>query len=448
MILGQIREFEQRHIWERDYRDAPYWQRAGVRSVRVSILLYRDLVEGELSLRAMSLVYTTLLSMVPLLALSFSILKGFGVQNRLEHTLETALAPLGDEKATQLTENLIGFVNNMNVSVLGAVGLAFLIFTVVSLMQKVESSFNYVWRISTPRTFGERFATFLSAITIGPLLLFAAIGATGSVVNTALMSRVHDIPVVGGSIDLVVRLLPFALVISAFTFLYAFIPNARVRLSAALTGGVIAGLLWESLSLGFASYATGASSYQLVYATFATAIFFMIWLYLNWLILLIGASISFYSQHPEIVATGLKEVRFSAALTARYALSLLARIGKRFYERGEPYTLDELAEEYDVPRHALAQCLEILVTTRILAETDDPIPRLVPGVPFDATRVSEVLALLETFRPAQTYAPPPIDEPRIARVLEIDAQGRADALGSLTLKQVALGEVGGPSKLE
>ena len=442
MIIDWIRDLEKQYIWDRDDRQASIWQRSAIRTVRTLILLVRDLIDGDLSMRAMSLVYTTLLSIVPLLALSFSILKGFGVQNRLDEPLRNLLEPIGDQKAAELTENLIGFVNNMNVRVLGAVGLGFLIFTVVSLMQKIEGSFNHVWRIRIARNFVERFTTFLSAITVGPLLIFAAIAITGSLMSTSLMNHLHSISVIGSFIDLTVRLVPFALVIAAFTFLYAFIPNTRVRLSAALTGGIVAGILWEALSFGFAAFASDTSSYHLIYTTFATAIFFMIWLYLNWLILLIGASIAFYQQHPEIVATGLRQVHFSPALTAGYVLSVLARIGRRFYAKEEPYTLGELSKMYQIPSHALESRLAMLVELGILAETDDQEPRFIPAVPLEATTVVDVLRKIDTFQPAQTYAPPLIAESNIVAIDEAIDQGRVQALSELTLKQLALSEEG------
>jgi membrane protein len=328
----------------------------------------------------------------------------------------------------------------MNVGVLGAVGLGFLLFTVVSLMQKIESAFNHVWRIRQSRTFGERFTTFLSAITVGPLLIFSAMAMTGSAMNTTVMEALQSIPVIGVAIDLIARLLPFALVILAFTFLYAFIPNTRVRLSAALVGGVVAGVLWETLSVAFASYAAGTSNYQVIYATFATAIFFMIWLYLNWLILLVGASIAFYRQHPEVIVTGLKEVHFSPRLATGYALSLLADIGRRFYEREPAYTLDALAAEYGVPSHVIEQCLELLVEIGVLAETDQDPAEYVPGAPFDTTTVVEVLDRLDSHQPAQTYAPPRIQDPDVAAIESASADGRARALAGLTLKQLALRE--------
>jgi membrane protein len=375
-----------------------------------------------------------------LLALSFSILKGFGVQNQLDETLNAALQPLGVEKAAQITENLIGFVNNMNVGVLGAVGLGFLIFTVVSLMQKIESAFNSVWRVRTSRTFGERFTTFLSAITVGPLLIFAAIAITGSVMSTSLMTQLESIAVIGEVIDLIARLVPFALVITAFTFLYASIPNTSVRLTSALTGGVVAGVLWELLSVGFATYAAGTSSYQLIYATFATAILFMIWLYLNWAILLIGASIAFYRQHPEVVMTGLKEVHLSTALTTDYTLSLLTRVGRRFYSKEPGYTLEALATEYGTPSHVLEHCLDLLVDVGVLKKTVDEGSRYLPGVPFDTTTVVEVLEQVDGYQPENTYSPPQIDEPDITAIGQATVENRAKALAGLTLKQLALGE--------
>ena len=443
-MLDALQDLERRQLWERDWRTAPGWQRTLIGAARIFVLVIRDIMSGELTLRAMSLVYTTLLSLVPLLALSFSILKGFGVQNQLDETLRTALAPLGDEKAVELTDNLITFVNNMNVGVLGAVGLVFLIYTVVSLMQKIEGAFNYAWRIRTPRTFGERFTTFLSAITVGPLLIFAALAATGSLMSTTIMGQLEAIPGVGSLIELVVRLLPFVLIIAAFTFLYAFIPNTRVRLPSALVGGIVAGLLWELLSFGFATYAAGTSNYQLIYATFATAIFFMIWLYLNWMILLIGASIGFYHQHPAIVASGFREAYFNPRQNLRYSLSVLARIGRRYYNTDseeEPYTLEELAESYHLPDHALERCLKRLVALKVLTETDTPKKRFIPALPFDTTTIAEVLHRLEAHQPDDTYAPPEVSEAQIEAIEQATRTARDEALAGLTLKQLAINEV-------
>jgi membrane protein len=324
----------------------------------------------------------------------------------------------------------------MNVGVLGAVGLLFLIYTVVSLMQKIEDAFNHAWRIHTPRTFGERFTTFLSAITVGPLLVFAAIAATGTVMSTTVMEYLQEVAVIGPTIHIVVRLLPFAFVIGAFTFLYVFIPNTRVRLVPALIGGVVAGILWEGLSFGFATYASGASKYQLVYATFATAVFFMIWLYLNWLILLIGASIAYYRQHPAIVRSGLQEVHLTPVMTTRLSLSLLTHIGRRYYERAPAYTLEELSAGYELPVHIIEGCLSSLIAVGLLAETDEPVPSYIPSVPFDITTVAEALGRIENYQPLSTYTPQIAAEPHVKTIEDATQTARAESLAGLTLKQL------------
>jgi membrane protein len=380
MLIARIRDLEQRYVWERDYTDAPFWIRGSVYALRTLILLIHDFFDGDLNLRAMSLVYTTLLSLVPLLALSFSILKGFGVHNRLDETLKGYLAPLGEEKGAQIAENIIGFVDNMNVRVLGAVGLAFLIYTVISLMQKIEGAFNDVWRVERQRSFGERFTTFISVLTIGPLLVFTALAITGSVMNTEAMGYLQSIPAIGAIITMLAHLAPFAFIIIAFTFLYALIPNTRVSVGAAAAGGIVAGVLWEILSFAFAFFAAGASKYQAIYATFASAIFFLIWLYVNWLILLVGASVAFYRQHPEVVYMGRRKIHLSPAFTEQFALSILHRVGKRFYAAQPGYTLRGFADAYQMPSYAIEHVLAVLTGIGVLTRTDEDPATYVPNV--------------------------------------------------------------------
>lgn len=144
-------------LWSRRLDEMPPWQALPIWLGRLIYALVRDLTQGYLSLQAMSLVYTTILALVPLLAVTFSVLKGFGVHNQLEPLLLKVLAPLG-EGGVEITTQIIGFVDNMRVGVLGSVGLALLIYTVISLVQKIEQVFNFTWRVSTQRSFSQRFS--------------------------------------------------------------------------------------------------------------------------------------------------------------------------------------------------------------------------------------------------------------------------------------------------
>ena len=171
-------------LWNDDLRTLSGPRRWLVIAMRMLVVLARQLLGGQLNLRAMSLVYTTLLSVVPLLAVSFSVLKGFGVHNQLEQVLLNFLAPLG-AKGTEVANNIIGFVENVKVGVLGSLGLVFLLYTVVSLVQKVESSLNYVWQVERLRALAQRFSSYLTVIMVGPVLMFTALGVTATVMNTS-----------------------------------------------------------------------------------------------------------------------------------------------------------------------------------------------------------------------------------------------------------------------
>ena len=166
---------------------------------------------------------------MPLLALSFSVLKAFGVHNQIQPMLLTFLEPLG-EKGEEVASNITSFIQNMNVGVLGALGLALLLYTAISLMQKIEESLNYIWHVPRPRSLGDRFSRYLSVLMVGPILVFAALGITATVVNIETVRGRLAIEMLGPLVQTFSRLMPYLLVIAAFTFIYMFIPNARVRL--------------------------------------------------------------------------------------------------------------------------------------------------------------------------------------------------------------------------
>ena len=277
--------------------------RAFLRLAHLLEVLIRDLAQGYLSLQAMSLVYTTLLSLVPLLAVSFSVLKGFGVHNQIEPALHSLVAPLGNE-ADDVTRRIIGFVDNMKVGVLGSVGLGLLIYTIVSMVQKIEEALNYTWHVQRSRSFFQRFGRYISVILVGPVLVFAALGVSASVMSTTLMQDILAVEPVGRAMKAAARLVPFVLITAAFTFVYLFVPNTRVRFGPALVGAVVAGLLWQSAGWAFTRFVVSSTQYAAIYSGFAILVLFMIWVYVAWLIVLVGASIAFYQQHPEYLTAG------------------------------------------------------------------------------------------------------------------------------------------------
>lgn len=376
-------------VWDADLASLSRWKAAGLLYLRIFHAVARDLAAGQLTLRAMSLVYTTLLSLVPLLAVSFSVLKGLGVHYRVEPLLMNLLDPLGEQGA-EITSRVIGFVENIRADVLGTVGLAFLVFTVVSLIQKIEAAFNATWRVRSHRSMRERFSNYLSVILVGPLLVVSALGVTATVTTSAHAAGVAEL--LGPVLEQVGRVVPYLMVILAFTMIYLLVPNTRVRARSALIGAVVAGVLWESVGWAFTSFVAGSGNYTAIYSAFATMILFMIWLFLSWLILLTGASFAFYHQHPEYLVHGPDSPVLSNRQREGVALSAMHLITRRFQEGQAPCTTAWLASYLGLPEPLLRELLSPLERDGYLIETADDPPALLPARDPSRVGVAEFLA--------------------------------------------------------
>ena len=348
----------------------------GVTGARLAAGLLRDLMAGELSLRAMSLVYSTVLAIVPLLAFSFSVLKGLGVHRGLEPLLMNFFEPFG-ERAAELTDSLILFVDNISSSGLATVSLVILIFTSLSMAQKVETSFNFVWRVDRPRSFARRLSEYLSVLLVGPVLMTVTFGLIAAIASTRLMSRIRELEPIGGWIASLGSLTPYLLIIAAFSLLNLFVPNTRVRTRAALAGGAFAGLLWVGSGNLFTSLVVDASRYEAIYSGFAIVIMAMVWLYFSWLILLLGTQLAFYIQNPDYLRYGQRTAEMSNGLRERLAFGVMLLVGRDFDDPQHGWRVESLAARMRVPRHYLEPVVGALMRERLLTETTDE--RLMPA---------------------------------------------------------------------
>ncbi len=391
--IGAIGQFWHHLVWERPLESWSRGKRLLVTSLRIVHLILRDLAEGQLTMRAMGLVYTTLLSMVPLLAVSFSVLKGFGVHNQVRPMLLKLLEPLG-EKGVEITNQIIAFVDNVQVGVLGAVGLGLLFYTVISLLQKVERAFNYTWRVPRPRPLSQRVSDYLSVILIGPVLVFTAIGITASLARTSFVQTLIQHPVLGGLMDVIAHLLPYGLMTTVFAFIYVLFPNTRVQVRAAIIGGLVASILWQFTGWVFAAFVVNSAKYTAIYSVFATLIVFLIWLYLNWLIVLVGCTITFYVQHPEYRNLRPRIVRLSNRVREKLGLCVMICVARRFHAREPCWTVATLAETLNVGADIVQRIVDGLVETRLLATTADEPPCLLPASALESLTLREVLSAI------------------------------------------------------
>ncbi len=439
--MASLADFEKRLdrlLWETDPTTLPDWRGESIMVARMVYAIIRDLTQGYLTLQAMSLVYTTLLSLVPLLAVSFSVLKGFGAHNELEPLLLNALAPLG-EPGHEISARIIEFVDNMKVGVLGSVGLVVLLYTVVSLIQKIEQVFNYTWRVGRSRPFANRFSQYLSVLLVGPVLLFSALAVTASIGRHEYVQAVLAIQPLGELIQLAGRLVPYLLITLTFTFVYIFVPNTRVHLRSALIGALVAGALWEGVGWLFTTFMVKSTQYAAIYSSLAILVLFMIWIYVAWLILLVGASVAFYHQHPEFLDTPGQEPRLSNRMKERLGLLAAGTIARAHYAGDPAWSTDALSRALHCPGTTLERVLDILEQGGFILRTGEDPPRFVPAQAPETVPLKALFDLVRCCEESGRGCRESRTQPAIAEIEQAVDQALVQALEGRTLRDLAEG---------
>jgi membrane protein len=339
---------------------------------KIVVMVGRDFIQNLVKLQAMALAFKTLLSLAPLLAVVFSLLKAFGVHNRMEPALAEALAPLGD-KGAEITVHLIGFVNKMSAGALGSVGLVTLFITVLSLMGTIEEAFNHIWRVKSPRKLARRFSDYLSAILVGPILVFAAVTITATLQNNAIVQSLLSLQALGAVILFLLRLVPYITLWGAFTFVYMFIPNTHVRLRSAVVGGLVAAVLWQTVGWGFAVFVASSTRYYVIYSSFAILLLFLLWLHIGWLIVLLGAQVAYAHQHIHFYLGDRELLAQTPAGREKLALHLMLLIGKNFYHGRDPLNVAGIAAQLRLPAGIVKEFMVMFADLKLvlpLAEED------------------------------------------------------------------------------
>lgn len=399
---------------------------------RLVVVVWHRFNDDMLSLRAMGLTYATLLSLVPFLAVTFSLLKAFGIQNQIQPVLAQALEPLG-EQGVEITRQIIGFVDNLKVGVLGAVGTATLFYTVISLVGRFEDSLNQIWRVDTPRRIGQRFTDYLSVVLVGPVLVFSAFALTASAQSSWIVERLLEFPGLDYVFVALTKVAPFLFLWFAFTFLYRLLPNTRVRVSSALLGGAVAALLWQVAGAVFAAFVATSTRYAAIYSSFAILILFLIWLHVSWLVLLVGAEVAYFHQHPAAYwreGAGTPEThRFRESL----ALKLLVAITRRYFSGQPPLWPDQLARQFGVTHAAVDEIVDLFVKRGVLVRTSEPEGTALARPP-ESLAVADVLEILSR-EEHEPVAPAELDT--VDEVLARRDASVGQALEGLTLKALS-----------
>ena len=355
---------------------------------RVSMLAGRDFVADKCAMRATALSYVTLLSIVPLLAFAFSVMKGLGVQAQLEGVLGKVAA--GQK---EVLEQIIGYVEDTNVKALGTIGLVFLIWTVVKTLGTIERSFNEIWGVTQSRSYFRKFTDYVSVLVTAPLLMVAAMSLSGFLQGD-LLAR---FPWLGLPARLAIRLMPFVGTWIAFAAVYMFMPNTSVRLRSALVGGVIAGTIWQLAFWLYTTFQVGMAKYNAIYGTFAALPIFMVWLYMSWTIVLFGAEVAWATQN---VGTWWEQRRAESASFAtkeEVALRAMTALAVSFYGDGEALSGSAIAHRFKAPTRLVRDVLRTLCDAGLCSQiAGEDGPAYQPARALEHLTPADVLAALRT----------------------------------------------------
>lgn len=327
-----------------------------LRSIQLGVVIAEGFVRDRLLLRASALTFVTMLSLVPLLAMAVAVVEAIGVRQDLAGLIVQRLTAASPSAAEPLLELIEGVAFGQ----LGTLGAVMLFVTTILAIGNVERAFSQIWGVQQERSLGRRFSDYLAVLVVAPLLLAVALSMMTTLQSQTLVQRLLELPGFAQAYELGLRQVPTAVLAAAFTFLYMFLPNTRVRFASALFGGVVAALLFSLAQWGYVRFNVGVARYNAVYGTFALIPLLFMWIYISWGVVLLGAEVAFAHQNLDHYR---REVRGSAPGTAtREAIGLLlvAEIGRRFRDGTTPWNPDALAEELDVPVRTVREVLSVL----------------------------------------------------------------------------------------
>jgi membrane protein len=422
-------------LWELEPEAFTGSKRYAVKYLQLLALVARDFWDDQCLLRASALSFSSILSLVPFFALTFAVLKGFGVHNKLEPLILDEVAAGSQE----IVGRVVTYINNTNMTSMGAIGLVTLVVAVITLLGNIEEAFNVIWGVKETRSLYRKFSDYVSVVIIGPLLLLAAVSITTTLHSQALVKWLVQTSYLGDVLLLFFRLAPYLIIWLALVFLYIFIPNTPVRFKSALFGGVLAGTVWELAQWGYIHFQVGVARYNAIYGTLALLPIFMVWIYTSWLIVLFGVEVVYAHQNIRTFRREIHNPSLSHRVKELLALAILLDIAEAFHFRRHPWTPEQLAEDLDIPVRVVRELLAILIETGYLMETAGENPTYLPARELEHIAIRDVLLTLKNYGGGLTIARLSAGELRLQEILERVEACSAAALEGMTLKDLVAG---------
>lgn len=396
-LLSRAIHFITYDIWRITENEVSGLKVIYIHIIKTIILAARGFKNDNLQTKASALTYSTLLSIVPLLAVLVGIAKGFGFQGTVRqeifdyfpgHSMEL-------EKAFEFVDSYLAQAQG---GIFIGVGLIFLFYTVINLISSIEDTFNDIWQIQKSRPWYRKISDYLALFLILPVLMTASSGLSifmSTLQNSFLGQYLFFTPVM----ESILHIAPFAITIMAFSGLYISLPNTKVKFMNGIVAGIIAGCAFQLFQYIYISGQIWVSKYNAIYGSFAALPLLLLWLQLSWLICLFGAELSYASQNVKKFSFERDSKNISRRYKDFLTLLIASLIIKRFVNGTKPYTADELSEAYRIPIRVTTQILYLLKEIEIIIEVnygnDDRVAYYQPATDVNKITVSYLLKKMD-----------------------------------------------------
>lgn len=365
MEVQRLIHFFTTGIWRISRGDVSPLRYLVVKVLKKILLAVRFFTAKRVMTKASALTYSTLLAIVPILAVVFAIARGFGYNKYIEVWFRDALS-----SQPQAAEIIIGFVNSYLVhtksGVFLGIGLLFMLYTVLMLVSNIEEAFNEVWQVKKSRSVFRTFTDYLAMFFVFPILIVLSSGI--SIFLATVADRMPDFLMLGSAVRTLIDLIPYVLMSLMFIALYIFMPNTKVKLSSVVVPGILAGIAMQGLQFVYIHSQIFLSSYNAIYGSFAALPLFMLWMQISWTICLFGAELCYTNQNLDYYDYDANAGEISHRYKLMLCALLMSRICKRFAEGRKPYSVLELREETKIPIRFVNDLLYELIDAQLLIE--------------------------------------------------------------------------------
>ena len=369
---AKIIEFIRVDIWRIRLEDISRTKCFFVKQLRILILAIRGFAKDKCSLSASALTFYSILSIVPVLAMAFGIAKGFGFQMLLEKQLLEKFQGQ-EEVMNRVVAFARSLLENTKGGMIASVGVLFLLWTVIKLLSQIERSFNDIWSVKYPRTYGRKFSDYLSIMLISPILFILSSSVTVFITTqiTVITQKVAVIGMFSPVIFFMLKFIPYGLIWILLIFMYLLMPNTKVNFSSGVIAGVIAGTIYQIAQWGYITFQVGMARYNAIYGSFAALPLFLIWIQLSWMIVLFGAEISFAHQYANTYDFEPDRRFISPAFKKLLSLQISCLIISKFLKAEPPLSAINISKTLEIPIRLTQQILFELVEAGILSDTED-----------------------------------------------------------------------------